>query len=195
MAVGRTCARLALLLCACLPHALLAGPDTPAIMLVTGRIAAGSLLDSTAPQADDQVLAFSAVDGQLVGSGPVASDSGDYLLVISRTASFNGTPVVLELMQGRRRYQLLHDAAPAWLRFHGKMLPERTPLALALGLKTVELEAEAAALPQAQRLTQRPQLPCDAAFDSNGDGRCDQQDWDVFTLYRAGVARSVAHPE
>jgi hypothetical protein len=152
------------------------------------------MLDSTSPQADDQVLAFNALDGRLVGSGPV-TDQGNYLLVISRSASFNGTPVALELMQGRRRYQLLLDAGLAWLRFQGRMLPERTRLSLRVGTKTAELEAEEAALPQAQRLTQRPQLPCDAAFDTNGDGRCDEQDRDVLELYRAGVVRSVAYPE
>jgi len=191
--MARASAWLTLLAWVGLPQTLVAAPDTPAMMILTGRIAPGTPQDSTSPQAEDQVLAFNAVDGQLVGSGPVAS-GGNYMLLISRTASFNGTPVVLELMQGRHRYELLRDAAPAWLRFQGKVLPERTTLSLVLGKKTAELELEEASMPQAQRLTQRPQLPCDAAFDTNGDGRCDQQDWDVFKLYRGGVARSVAHP-
>jgi len=183
-----------LVLFAGLPQALFAGPDMPAIMILTGRIAPGPALSSTAPAEGDQVLAFSAIDGQLVGAGPVSSD-GEYVLVVSRTMSFNGLPVVLELMQGRHRYQLLREGQPAWLRFEGKMLPERTRLSFGLGVKTADLEADETSLPQAQRLSQRPEVPCDPAFDANGDGRCDQQDWEVFKLYRGGVARVVAHPE
>jgi hypothetical protein len=186
---------LALCFCALLPQGLLAGPDVPAIMILTGRIAAGEALDSTSPAEEDQVLAFSAVDGQLVGSGPVSSVGGDYVVVISRTASSNGLPIVLELMQGRRRYQLLQEGQPAWLRFQGTVLPERTSLSFKLGKKTAELQAEEASVPQAQRLTQQPELLCDMVFDANRDGRCDHQDWEVFKLYRGGVVRVVAHPE
>ena len=61
-----------------------AAPELPAIMLLVGRIAAGPSAQ-VAPRAGDQVLAFSAVDGLLVGSGPVTAQ-GDYFAVLTRTA-------------------------------------------------------------------------------------------------------------
>ena len=182
-----------LLLAACLPLPLAAAPDTPAIMILTGRIAPGSGLDTSRPLAEDQVLAFSTLDGQLVGSGPVSAQ-GDYAAIVSATMSFNGTTVALELMQGRFRYRLLQDGAPVALRFRGRLLPERTVLDLQVGPKTAELTPDEMALPQAQRLSQYTDLPCDPMMDVNGDGQCDAQDRDILKLYGAGVGRSVAHP-
>ena len=144
------------LLALLVPLSAVATPEMPAVMLVNGTISAGAGMNPTAPQAGDQVLAFSAVDGQLVGSGPVSA-AGDYMSILVRTVSFNGTPVVLELQHGRQRFQLLRDGAPAWLRFHGRTLPERTPpLILQVGAKTAELLADEATQPQAQRLSQQP---------------------------------------
>ena len=69
-------------------------------------------------------------DRQLVGAGNVGS--GQYVLALSRTASFNGSSVVLEVQQGRRRYALLlaedGPPRPAIIQFAGKTLPERTAL-------------------------------------------------------------------
>lgn len=174
------------------PLSALALPDVPVIMLLTGHIAAGTGMNTTAPRAEDQVLAFSAVDGQLVGSGPVSA-AGEFMSILARTASFNGTPVVLELQQGRRRFQLLRDGAPVWLRFHGRTLPERSPpLLLQAGIMTAELLSDATA--QAQRLSKRPDIPCTPEMDVNGDGKCDDLDWAVLKLFGGGVTRSVAHP-
>ncbi len=165
------------------------------MMILTGRIAPGAGPDSAAPGGgDDQVLAFSSVDGQLVGSGPVSSGGGGYAAILMRTASFNGTPVVLELQQGRRRFQLLQNGVPVWLPFRGRLLPERTVLDLRVGTKTAELSAEQAANPQAQRLSQHPDIPCTPELDVNGDGKCDEIDWEIVSLYGGGIMRSVAHP-
>lgn len=163
------------------------------MMILTGNIEAGVGSDSATPARDDQVLAFSSVDGQLVGSGPVAA-SGGYAAVLTRTASFNGTPVVLELQQGRRRFQLLQSGVPVWMKFQGRMLPDRTVLNLRVGVKTAELSAEQAANPQAQRLSQHPDVPCTPELDVNEDGRCDEADWAIVSLYGGGIMRSVAHP-
>ncbi|MDP2783337.1 MAG: hypothetical protein Q8O38_01895 [Sulfurimicrobium sp.] len=174
------------------PLSALALPEVPAVMLVSGRISAGVGVNTTTPRADDQVLAFSAVDGHLVGSGPVSA-AGDYMSILARTASFNGTPVVLELQQGRRRFQLLRDGAPVWLRFQGRTLPERSPpLILQVGVMTAELLADSSA--QAQRLSKRPDIPCTPEMDVNGDGHCDDLDWSVLKLFGGGVTRSVGHP-
>ena len=169
-------------------------PELPASMVLTGRIAAG--LGAPAPRAGDQVLAFSAVDGQLVGSG-VVSAGGDYAAILARTASFNGTPLVLELLQGNRRYALLPDGAARDqpLRFRGRTLPERTPLALRVAGKTADLTALESANPQAQRLSRRPELACTPQLDVDGDGRCDERDWEVIRLYGGGTTNSVAHPD
>jgi len=180
------------LACAC--GAVNATPELPASMVLIGRITAG--FGAPAPRAGDQVLAFSAVDGQFVGSG-VVSTGGDYAAVISRTPSFNGTPLVLELLQGRYRYLLLPEGpalAPP-LRFRGRTLPERTALALRVGIKTAELAPGEIDNPQAQRLGRRPELPCSPELDVDGDGRCDQRDWDILLLYGGGMTRSVAHPD
>ena len=182
-----------MLLVACLPPPLAAAPDTPAIMILTGRIAPGNGLDTTGARPEDQVLAFSTRDGQLVGSGPISAQ-GHYAAIVSATMSFNGTTMALELMQGRYRYRLLQDGAPAALRFQGRLLPERTVLDLQVGAKSAELTPDEMALPQAQRLSQYTDLPCDATTDVNGDGQCDAQDWEILKLYGAGVGRSVAHP-
>lgn len=169
-----------------------AAPDTPAIMILTGNIAPGVGLNTTTAQPGDQVLAFSAVDGQLVGSGSFVR--GGYVAMLARTASFNGTPVVLELMQGLHRYQLLQDGKPVWLRFQGKMLPDQFALPLQVGVKTLDLLAEDAKNPKAQRLSQHPEIPCTPDLDVNGDGLCDDQDWGILGLYGGGVTRSVARP-
>ena len=178
--------------CLALTLALVCGPvhatpELPAVMLLTGRIAAGAV----APRPGDQVLAFSAVDGQLVGGGPVYPQ-GEYLATIARSASFNGTPLVLELLQGSRRYQLF---LPRELRFRGRTLPERTPLDLRVGAKSAELAGHELEHPQAQRLVRRPEAACTPELDIDGDGRCDERDWEVVRLYGGGLTRSVAHPE
>lgn len=162
-------------------------------MLLTGHIAAGDGVDTTAPRAEDQVLAFSALDGRLVGSATVTV-RGEYSMVIGRTASFNGTPVALELLQGNRRYALLRDGVPVLLVFHGYTLPEKTTLPIQVGAKTTELLPSEASNPQAQRLSRQPELPCTPYADANGDGTCDKADWEIMRLYGGGVARAVAHP-
>lgn len=175
-----------------------AAPELPAIMLFTGRIVAGSGPASVSPRPGDQVLAFNAVDGQLIGGGPVSA-AGDYLAILARTASFNGTPLVLELLQGRRRFELLPEGAARGaernLRFRGRTLPERTALDLRVGAKTAELAGHELDHPQAQRLSRRPELPCTPELDADGDGRCDERDWDILRLYGGGMTRSVAHPD
>lgn len=178
----------------CAPPPALAAPDMPALMILGGRIAPGAGLKTTAPAQGDAVLAFSAVDGQLVGSGPVSA-GGEYAAILMRTASFNGTAVALELQQGRKRFQLLDEGGAAWLIFRGKILPERTALALRVGSLTAELSAVQAANPQAQRLSQHPDVPCSAELDVNGDGQCDALDWEIAGLYGGGVLRSIAHPD
>ena len=177
------------------PMAAYALPDMPAMMILTGHIAAGAGPDAAAPGSDDQVLVFSSVDGQLVGSGPVSQNEAHYMAVLMRTSSFNGTPVVLELQQGRRRFQLLQNGVPVWLPFKGRLLPERTVLDLRVGSKTAELSPAQAANPQAQRLSQHPDVPCTSEVDVNGDGKCDESDWEIVGLYGGGIMRSVAHPE
>ena len=169
-----------------------ANPDLPAMMLLTGSISPGVGLNTTSARPDDQILAFSAVDGQLVGSGPVFRTG--YLVPLTRTASFNGTPVVLELMQGLHRYELLQNGKPVWLRFEGKTLPDQFQLLLQVGIKTVDLLADDAKNPKAQRLSKRPELPCTPELDVNADGKCDDRDWAVLGLYGGGVTRSVARP-
>jgi hypothetical protein len=173
-----------------------AGPDLPALMLLEGAIAPAEGLVALAPGKQDRVLAFSVADGQLVGSGPVSD--GHYVLVLSRTASFNGNPVVLELQQGRKRFALLHaegnPGSPALLRFAGRTLPERTLLPLRVGRQTAELTAAQAGDPQAQRLSLRADLPCSAEADVNHDGVCDEADLRILRLYGGGVTRTVGQP-
>lgn len=184
-----------LLLALLFPGVTMALPDMPAVMLLVGQIKPGIALGSTAPRPGDQVLAFNAEEGTLVGSGPVTDSGQDYATIIGRSARFNGTPVVLELMQGRARYQLLIiGQTAAWLPFRGHTFPERTLFNLQVGAKTADLLADEALNPQAQRLSKRPDVPCDSSGDVNGDGRCDEADWAVLGLYGGGVARSVAHP-
>lgn len=173
-----------------------AGPDLPALMLLEGAIAPAEGFVALAPGKQDRVLAFSVADGQLVGSGPVSD--GHYVLVLSRTASFNGNPVVLELQQGRKRFALLHaegnPGSPALLRFAGRTLPERTLLPLRMGRQTAELTAAQAGDPQAQRLSLRADLPCSAEADVNHDGVCDEADLRILRLYGGGVTRTVGQP-
>ena len=183
------------LLLLCIHGAALAMPEMPAIMLLVGQIQPGADLHSTSPRPNDQVLAFNADDGSLVGSGQVSDSGRDYASIISRTASSNGSPVVLELMQGRARYQLLIVGQPTvWFTFRGRLFPERTLFNLQVGEKTADLLADEALNPQAQRLSKRPDVPCDASSDVNGDGKCDEADWAVLGLFGGGVSRSVAHP-
>ena len=180
-----------LLALACAPAQAM--PELPAVMLLIGRVVSGPFAPA-APRAGDQVLAFSAVDGQLVGSGPVSAQ-GEYVAVLARSASFNGTPLVLELLQGRRRYALWPEGAAQGLSFRGRVLPERTALALRVGAKTADLTLAELDHPQAQRLGRRPELPCTPELDVNGDGRCDELDWETLRLYGGGMTRSVAHPD
>lgn len=171
--------------------ALAGGAEIPAIMILTGKLASRPGLS---PTAGDRVLAFSAHDGSWVGDGTVSA-AGHYTVIAARTASFNGTPVVLELQQGRFRYALLREGgAAASLPFAGRMLPERTNIDLAPGAQTAELSPAQALAPQAQRLSRRADLPCDAASDINRDGRCDDADWAILGLYGGGISRSVGRP-
>ena len=168
-----------------------AAAELPATMMLYGGIEPGSGIHTISAATGDQVLAFSAADGMLVGSGPYA---GGFVLMLVRTASFNGTPVVFELMQGLHRYQLLQNGKPAWLRFEGKLLPDRFYFPLQVGAKSADLLPEDAANPKAQRLSQHPDIPCTPALDVNADGRCDEADWGILGLYGGGVTRSVARP-
>jgi hypothetical protein len=168
-----------------------AAPDMPALMLLVGAISPAD--GRGALDAGGRVLAFSVADGQLVGVGTLAG--GDYAIVLSRTASFNGMPVVMELQQGRRRFALLGtNGSPMLLRFAGRTLPERTMLPLRVGQQTAELAEAEAADPQAQRLSLRADLPCSAEADVNHDGVCDAADLQILRLYGGGVSRTVGRP-
>jgi hypothetical protein len=172
----------------------LAAPEMPSSMVLVGRVAPAQK-SALAPRRGDAVLGFAAADGSLVGAGAVFAAEGEYLLTLTRTASFNGASVALELQQGRKRYALLlENNRPAVVKFAGRTLPERTLLALRVGAQTAELTEAEAASPQAQRLSQRTDLPCDAASDVNEDGRCDAADWAILRLYGGGVTRTVAEP-
>jgi hypothetical protein len=161
-------------------------------MLFTGEIRAGFL--GAAPQSGDRVLIFSIADGQFVGDGPVGS-LGQFQAVATRSASFSGTLLVLELQQGRKRFALLKsDGTVATAKFAGRLLPERTPMTLNIGRQTAELQADEAANPQAQRLSRTSNLPCDAQADVNEDGRCDDEDWHILRRYAGGVTRTVGRP-
>lgn len=164
-------------------------------MIIAGTIGASGQFLSVTPRAGDQVLVFGADDGHLAGAGLVGRD-GDFQAIVTRTASFNGNPLVIELQQGLRRYALLRldGGAPAWLRFAGRLMPERIALQLQVGPQTAELHPDQAALPQAQRLTRRPELPCDIQADVNEDGRCDEADWQILNLFGGGVSRTVGRP-
>jgi hypothetical protein len=162
-------------------------------MVLTGTIEAGELL-RIAPANGDRVLMFSNVDGRWVADGTV-SYAGQFMLLANRLAPFNGTPVVLELQQGRKRYALVQaDGGRAWLPYAGRLLPERTTLRLRLGPQTAELPATQESPPQAQRLSRRVDLPCDSQSDVDEDGRCDEADGLILQRYAGGVSRSVGRP-
>lgn len=173
-----------------------AAPDLPALMLLEGAIVPAEAPPAVVPTSRDRVLAFSVATGELVGTGPVSD--AHYVLLLSRTASFNGTPVVLEFQQGRKRYALIREdgspGSPALLRFLGRTLPERTSLPLRVGQQTAELAASEAADPQAQRLSLRTDLPCSAEADVNHDGVCDEADLRILRLYSGGATRTVGRP-
>ncbi|HEY6898507.1 MAG TPA: hypothetical protein VI279_14710 [Rhodocyclaceae bacterium] len=168
-------------------------PEPPALMVLSGSLAGGSDAPGVTPMVGDAILAFSVTDGRLVGQGVVGRSS--YQAIVTRTASFNGSLVVLELQQGKRRYSLLQPSgAIAAIRFQGKTLPDRTPLDLVLGRKTAELSDVEQANPGAQRLSQRTDLPCDDTTDANGDGVCDAADFRILRLYGGGISRTIATP-
>lgn len=185
------------LLLLCIHCTAQAMPEIPSVMLLVGQIKPDEAMGSgsVAPRKGDQVLAFNAGDGTLVGSGPVSDSGQEYATIIGRTASFDGTPVVLELLQGRARYQLsIVGQSTLWFPFRGHLFPARTSFNLQVGKKTADLLADEALNPQAQRLSKRPDVPCDAAGDVNSDGKCDEVDWAVLGLFGGGVTRSVANP-
>ena len=164
--------------------------ELPAIMLLTGSIYGTG---SVAPAAGDRVLAFANNDGRWIGDGTVSA-AGVYSLLISSLASFNGSPVVFELQQGRHRYALLGKNGATWLPFAGRLLPERSLLDLTLGPQTAELGPAEVSAPQAQRLARRVDVPCTEMADVNEDGRCDEADWVILRRYAGGISRTVARP-
>lgn len=169
----------------------MAVPETPALMVFTGRIANVPPGQLSAPSSGALVLVFSMADGRLVGSGVVGADS-EFHATVTATASFNGTPVVLELQSGAARHALLHDdGSTAWHRFAGRLLPEELRRSLRVGRKTADLTPLELASPQAQRLGLRADLPCDPMADVNEDGVCDEADRRILMLYGGGVTRSV----
>lgn len=171
----------------------LAVPELPATMVLAGSVESDSLF-SVRPRPGDMVLAFAQADGQFIAGSRLAMN-GDYLLRLTRFASFNGMPIVLELQQGRKRYALTQaNGSPAVMKFAGRTLPERTALFMRIGTQTAELDEAASANPEAQRLTNRPDLPCDSLADVNEDGRCDDLDWAILRLYAGGATRTVADP-
>ena len=186
----------ALLLTSALTSNAVAAPDMPALMLLEGKLSSSLYSGAAKPGDSDRILAFSLADRQLVGAGNVGS--GQYVLALSRTASFNGSSVVLEVQQGRRRYALLlaedGPPRPAIIQFAGKTLPERTALNLRIGEQTAELKGPEADDPRAQRLTMRTDLPCSGDADVNRDGKCDDTDLRILRLYGGGVTRTVGQP-
>jgi len=188
--VGQALRLCLLALAGLLPHApLLAAPDAPALMVVVGDIRPGPLAPGVEARPPGRVLMFSSRDGLLVGDGEVTGP-GRYVVSASRLTSFNGTPVVLELQQGRKRYALLPlEGSQEWFTYRGRTLPDRTPLHWRIGTQTAELSAQEAATPQAQRLTRQVEAPCDETRDVNRDGRCDEADWAILRLYGGGTSR------
>lgn len=169
-----------------------AAPELPALMIFTGRITADA--GHPAPMPGDKVLAFDVADRQFVGSGLVGRD-GAFHAVVTKSLSFSGRSVVLELQQGRRRFALRQaDGLPATVRFAGQLLPTPVRLILLTGPQTAELSLAEAAEPAAQRLSQRTDLPCDAQADVNEDGRCDELDARILRLYAGGISRTIGQP-
>jgi len=159
-------------------------------MVVVGDIKPTALAPGVEARPPGRVLMFSSRDGQLIGDGEVTGP-GRYVISASRLSSFNGTPVVLELQQGRKRFALLpvDSSAAEWFAFQGRSFPDRTPMNWRIGPQTAELSSLEAETPQAQRLSKVVDAPCDATRDINRDGHCDEADWAILRLYGGGVSR------
>lgn len=165
--------------------------DAPSVMVLVGAISPSALAPGVEASHGARVLMFSGRDGQLIGDGEVV-DRGNYVLSAARLASFNKTPVVLELQVGRKRYALLAiQGGGSAFPFAGRTFPDRTRMDWKIGPQTAELSAQEAATPQAQRLSQAVDAPCDASRDINHDGRCDEADWAILRLYAGGITRST----
>ena len=85
------------------------------------------------PAIGDDVLVIGVTSGNVEGSGKVVSRGGLFSITLTKTSSFNGTPLTLQFQQRGSRYDLLIGGDPADFEFLGGLVPRRVNVTVDIG--------------------------------------------------------------
>ena len=182
--------------CAAAQQAL-AQAGLPTIQAVEGTISPSKAAIPVTPASSDELVLVNVNTGKRESAAFSIDREGAYLMVITKDASFNGTPLTLRLRKGSITYNLLdaEEGDPVEFQYAGTLLGSaRITLNMRIGPK-------AAGAPVAKPggdggpvkpVNTNPEaVDCIAPrFDVNGDGKCDEADIEQIQNFLLSSSRS-----
>jgi hypothetical protein len=166
------------------------GGSFPAIQAVEGTIAPSAAAKPVIPSSGDELVVINKVLNRREAAAFSIDSQGNYILVISKEASFNGTVLQLRLRKGGDVFALVRtaDGAAAEFQFFGSLFAERIDLDVRIGARissSAQLPPTTSEPPPARPVNNNPDaVECLApVFDVNGDTKCDEADIDQIQAY------------
>ena len=183
--------------CAAAPQAL-GQAGLPTIQAVEGTISPSKAAIPVTPASSDELVLVNVNTGKRESAAFSIDREGAYLMVITKDASFNGTPLTLRLRKGSITYNLLdaEDGDPVEFQYAGTLLGSaRITLNMRVGPKaagTPVAEPGGGATEPPKPVNTNPDaVECSAPrFDVNGDGKCDEADIEQIQNFLLSSSRS-----
>jgi hypothetical protein len=165
----------------------------PAFQALEGNILSSTATKPIAPASTDEMIVINLKTGRRESVAFSVSSVGDYILVISKDSSFNGTLLELRLRKGGDVFALVKtsDGSPAQFAFVGSIFAERLEFDVRIGARiSSSTQLPPSTPPGGEPAPTRPvntnpeAVDClEAAFDVNSDTKCDEADIDLIQAF------------